>query len=92
MPEIEPGAEIVPRKADVSYELELDDPPELGLPVLVDAAIVRPAGHFSARAELVPLVPEHLRTPVGIRLAAARHVRQHAHRAAYHAIRRRATC
>jgi S-DNA-T family DNA segregation ATPase FtsK/SpoIIIE len=83
----EPGTEVVPRPADVSYEVELDDAPEPGPPVLVDAEPVRPADHFAARAELVPLVPEHLRTVAGVRSAVARHARQHAHRAAYHALR-----
>jgi S-DNA-T family DNA segregation ATPase FtsK/SpoIIIE len=72
-------ADIVPvYQSDVSYEVELDERPEPGPPVLVDP---RPV------VELRPIIPPHLRTWPGVRAAAARQAGRHWRRARYHAIR-----
>lgn len=72
-----PGTEVVPR--DVSYEVELDDPPEPG-----PAALVEPP---MPAVQLMPVIPAHLRTLPGIRSAVARHARRHSHRVLYHGVR-----
>src|SRR5258705_3189075 len=58
--------------ADVSYEVELDDPPDTR-PVLVDPA--------PPPAELRPVIPPHLRATV------ARAAGRNLHRAKYHGFR-----
>ena len=68
------------RGSDIHYEVALDPEPEVALPVPVDAMPV-PSG------ELLPVVPEHLRTVAGVRAALERQAALHWHRARYHGIR-----
>ncbi|MHB1876511.1 MAG: hypothetical protein ACYCPF_16845, partial [Streptosporangiaceae bacterium] len=71
-----PGGErigqIVPRPSEVSYEIELDDPPD-GPPALVDATA--PAG------DLRPVIPP------GLHRLALHHAGRAWHRAKYHSVR-----
>lgn len=71
--------EPLPAIRDVSYEIELDEPPEPGPPALVDTP--------AAVIELRPVIPEHLHSLPGIRAAVARSADRHWHRARYHGLR-----
>ena len=74
------GSEVMPlRPADVSYEIELDDPPEPGPPVLVEPP--QPAVHR------LPVVPAALASPAAFRRAVVMHGGRAAHAGAYHGIR-----
>ena len=76
MTDLVPGRErvgaIVPRPSDISYEVELDDPPG-SAPALVDPV--------AAAGELRPVLP------AGLRKLALHHARRAVHRAKYHSVR-----
>ena len=84
----EHSAEIVPfpgqpetiRASDIHYELAIDDEPAPAPAVLVDPS--PPAGIM-----LRPVIPEHLQTIAGVKLAATRFTLRQSHRARYHALR-----
>jgi DNA segregation ATPase FtsK/SpoIIIE, S-DNA-T family len=80
-PDETPGGAIEPLPAvrDTSYEIELDDHPEPGPPVLVDQPV--------PVVELRPVIPGHLRTLPGVRAAASRSAGRSWHRARYHGLR-----
>jgi DNA segregation ATPase FtsK/SpoIIIE, S-DNA-T family len=75
-----------PAPRELSYELELDDPPELGserVPVDLDYHDMV-AGNRGVRQ---PVIPAHLKTAAGVRAAAAHHVGRQWHRTRYHGLR-----
>ena len=87
-----PGGEVVQLHAvpdqpetftarDIHYEVAIDEEPPPVAAVPVDPAPV------DGRAVLLPVIPAHLQTIEGVKLAARRHAGRQWHRARYHGLR-----